>query len=407
MADTSARTVTDGKRSYIGHSLCRLAIKVKAGATGCNIICPELDEALADAAGTYKTGVTGADKKGLFEGEQSNPDKEYDADGDMYLTWYLQISNKNVSSQPFNFTLTNQLNSQNDYITHFQLKVVDPRLNPLWYVATGNVKGTSMVNGAWEFEEPTAVGAEFTYAQASGNFAYGGSGVDYDGWKAVGVPGPDGVLYHMPTRSEWASLVPGMTDNAQETSSTNFGSYNILNPNSSGDIQATAYGSIYTEITTSCFGYVDVRNNGIHSKSYWGATSTNGSIIKRYAIRYIGTDYCSVWCYEANTSSGILTIRSKIIDRIEESAADALRDMLTEAEGSSYDWTENNDVIVRHFYTNGNGNYRANPVCYQSTTARTTDNWGMCLYYNSPTSLFLGTPSNRTITFAYRLFRDE
>ena len=119
----SARTVTDGKRASIGNKTCRLAIKVKTGTSGCNILCPELSETLADATGTYKTGVTAADKKGIFEGEQSNPDKTYDDDGNMYQTWYVQISEKNATSQSFNFTLTNQLNSQNDYITHFQVRL--------------------------------------------------------------------------------------------------------------------------------------------------------------------------------------------------------------------------------------------------------------------------------------------
>jgi len=115
--------VTDGKKAYIGFNTCRLAIKVKAGTTGCNITCPEMDEVLTGASSSYHTGVTAADKKGLFEGEQSNPDKEYDANGDMYLTWYVQISDDNSNTQAFNFTLTNQLNSRNDYITHFQLKI--------------------------------------------------------------------------------------------------------------------------------------------------------------------------------------------------------------------------------------------------------------------------------------------
>lgn len=115
------RTVTDGKNAMIKYETVRLAIKVKAGTTGCNIECPELDETLSGAASTYHTGVTGADKKGLFEGEQSNPLKTYDDNGDMYQTWYVQISANTNDLQKYNFTLTNQLNSENDYITHFQL----------------------------------------------------------------------------------------------------------------------------------------------------------------------------------------------------------------------------------------------------------------------------------------------
>lgn len=122
-----ARTV-DAKKAYVGQKTCRLAIKVKTGTSGCNILCPELSEELAGATSSYldtNPAVTSkkGDVKGFFETEQSSPECEYDdADGTMYQTWYVQISGKNASNQKFNFTLTNQLNSQNEYITHFQVR---------------------------------------------------------------------------------------------------------------------------------------------------------------------------------------------------------------------------------------------------------------------------------------------
>ena len=424
--------MTDGKRSYIGHSLCRLAIKVKAGATGCNIICPELDETLADAAGTYKTGVTGADKKGLFEGEQSNPDKEYDANGDMYLTWYLQISNKNVSSQPFNFTLTNQLNSQNDYITHFQLKVVNPRLNPLWYVATGNVKGTSMVNGAWEFGEPTEPGSRFSWTETSTNFSAGGSSnANYDGWRQANVPGPDGVKYHMPTLGEYASIIPtSMTTTSGENKVILSGlnllyTYSNTNTNPIYALPATAENTVYTEIGRGYFGAEGVKDAGITIKSYWGAIKSSGSLKYRYGIRYIGTDHCSVWYYAYDESGGIVTIKSKIIDRIEETDGTTLKNTLSEIEDAvnPYDWSENNDVVIRQFRTFGYSNTSTaidqtdKKVGYTSVTWRwngnsnwNSDNYG--LYFapeNNGTSYsVVWAPGNRAQSlFSIRLFRDE
>ena len=393
--NSSARTVTDGKRTYIGFNTCRLAIRVKAGTTGCNITCPELDEVLTDAAGTYKTGVTGADKKGLFEGEQSNPIKDYDVNGDMYLTWYVQISEKNVSSQPFNFTLTNQLNSEEDYITHFQLKKVDKRFSPLWYVATGDVKGTSMVNGAWEFAGPLEDGAVFTYAAASSHFAYGGTNVNYNGWKVAGVPGPDGVLYHMPTRNEWCSILPDGQDRDDQ-----YMSFNIFD---SSCIPVTPAGTLYSEISTSCWGYENIRNNGIHAKSYWGTPSTVGTITKRCAIRYIGTNYCSVWYYEVNSEPElVITIKSKIVDSISESDATQLTDLLNEIESSSYDWSEDNDVIIRQF--NRHASITSNFIYYQSTTWRDNDNHGIMA---SAGAMSIYPPGNRGSEFPYRLFRDE
>ena len=151
------RTVTDGKKTAVGLETCRLAIEVKAGTTGCNIECPELDEALSGAASTYHTGVTGADKKGLFEGEQSSPDKRYDANGNMYLTWYVQISELNDNPQSFNFTLTNQLNSENDYISHFQIYNREYYVSPTYPAAFGGLHPLErFAEGNLEYNNTTA-----------------------------------------------------------------------------------------------------------------------------------------------------------------------------------------------------------------------------------------------------------
>lgn len=44
------------------------------------------------------------------------------------------------------------------------------------------------------------------------------------------------------------------------------------------------------------FGYDATTKAGITDNSYWNAYSTGTDV--RYAIRFLGTDYCSVWKYQ-------------------------------------------------------------------------------------------------------------
>jgi len=319
-----------------------LAIKVKAGTTGCNITCPELDEVLADATATYKTGVTAADKKGIFEGEQSNPDKEYDANGDMYLTWYVQISEKNFK-EIFNFTLTNQLNSQDEYISHFQLWCLDPKLNPLWWVSKGNVNSsTANASGEYTFAGPRERGYYFKHSTAVSKFA--AQTTLYDGWKSAGIKGTDGNLYHLPTKQEWLSIVggPGVIGGASEFSNV-------------GEISSN---TIISE-DRCYFGYSDVtKNTGVEGKSYWKPT-VNDSV--RYGIRFLGEDYCSVWRITLEPTYSCAYIRSRLIPTMSDAnttenlstLSDFLQDII-DNESDWRDWVDNDvDCIVRSFYTDG------------------------------------------------------
>ena len=309
-----------------------MAIKVKAGTTGCNITCSELDEALADATATYKTGVTAADKKGLFEGEQSNPDKEYDDDGDMYLTWYVQISEKNALSQAFNFTLTNQLNSENDYITHFQVKTLDIRMNPLWYISEyyvaqdmnsfSKIQGTSQ---GYYFLWSTVINSKFSYTKVVNN-----TGTSYDGWKEFPTSSDasrtiDGEVWHLGTLMELSSILP-------------------VKKGASGNYQLSSIpsGSLFEE-SQCVFGFDDETKNSESTallaipKSYWGGSGNN-----RYAVRFIGTDFCSAWKYELVSGKGLI-VTSRMLDKINEDETDKLSAAITAMSGGDSDfWSTSN-----------------------------------------------------------------
>lgn len=341
------RTVTDGKRAFVGYKACRLAIKVKAGTTGCNIECPELDEALAGAASSYHTGVTGADKKGMFEGEQSNPEKEYDANGDMYVTWYVQLSEENELGQSFNFTLTNQLNSENDYITHFKLHNVNFRLNPLYYMAESYVKSYDSSTKIATFEPDPKVRNTFSYNIASGmaNFSATHAVNHYDDYRSCDVK--DGITdntWHLGSIGEWRSIIPTPQLPWQASSS-------IFN---------TGWTSGLRTEPKCYFGYnSETKNTGVIGKSYW-EPYTNNSFV-RYAIRFLDTDYCSVWKYEFKDHIGIIS--SRLIDPISSTDTDALTSLMATitAAPDSY-WEENSEkgVFQRFLYAGGRRNSNTN-----------------------------------------------
>lgn len=345
-----------------------------------------MEEALVGAAGTYKTGVIGVDKKGLFEGEQSNPAKEYDADGDMYLTWYVQISDKNLHSQAFNFTLTNQLNSEEDYITHFQLINIDPRLNPLYYMAESYVKSYDASTKVATFEpDPKVLPTRmFCISSAMQKFSATHSVSHYDGYRSCDViDGMTDFTYHIGTLQEWRSIIPCPGTEGAVTE----------------DILSTSYASGLKTEPLCVFGYNDeTKSTGVTGKSYWSSYTTNSN--KRYAIRFLDTDHCSVWKYEYKNNMGIIS--SKLIDKMSSTDTDALAAMMatiSSASDSYWEEDENSGTFQRFLYGSGrrDGNSDGPPNSY--TTEKYT--W-ILLATMSPTSsgncldVCIGPGHNRT-----------
>jgi len=399
--------VTDGKKTYIGFNTCRLAIKVKAGTTGCNITCPEMDEVLTGASSSYHTGVTAADKKGLFEGEQSNPDKEYDANGDMYLTWYVQIPDVNSGFQDFNFTLTNQLNSENDYITHFKVIFKDIKLNPLWWVAKYNLASSG---NSFDQTQSKAQGYMFTWSQAMTSLGITKQTTSYNEWGVPATPktvtnasaDQADATWHLPCEKELKSILPG-NENTLTANPFNYASFD----------EATM---IYSE-DECIFGYDATTRSGITPKSVWTSKSTSGGTTTFYAIRYLGTEFCSAWRYEEDSDKGTFT--SRLIDTIEPDDKDAIQAMfaeMTAQEGGVYTFWESSKLTdeeggaQRIFWRcgygssgpatppagNGNGHYFSTTEV-SSSQVRVLHIIGY---------LEIGT-NNKGYGFPLRLFRDE
>ena len=128
---------------------------------------------------------------------------------------------------------------------------------------------------------------------------------------------------------------------------------------------------IITEGTIN-FGFSDVtRNTGVVVKSYWKPAVYD---TVRYAIRYLGEIYCSVWRYTYNNGGNFVQIRSKLIPVLSADDTDAnkavLSTFLQDIIDNHSDWREwadnGEDKIVRTFHTEGCMNNSA-----EGTTPRT------------------------------------
>jgi hypothetical protein len=152
-------------------------------------------------------------------------------------------------------------------------------LNPLSYIDTGYLSGTIGSN------TPIATGADGIL----GLYPGGSSSInvtDYNNAKSG---------YHMPTSDEWLGIIGTAAPNNLFTNTGNAS-------------QAVAIGS-----STGLMNLTDF--------SYWDPSTVGTGVA--YAVRFIGTDNCSVWKYEwiNSTPNNQMTISSALIDYIGSQAA--------------------------------------------------------------------------------------
>ena len=261
-----------------------------------------------------------------------------DADGNLVETYKIDIDDNIAKATPHTFTLSNAINTS--LSKTFVLKKIDPKMNPLWWVATGHVKNfTADSDGKWEFQPPIhgLLGYYFLYTTAMEKFAYNPNvtkTTGYDEWHAVGIQGKDGNYYHLPCQKEWESIWPLLR------------AYD-----GTGDYYTQIPSKTILNEGISCWGFSSTTKSGITGKSYWSDASADGRT--RYAIRFLGEDYCSVWRYEFNIA-GYFIIKAKLISVVsaENSAENKLilDGILDEISDASYNWEDNNvDCINRYF----------------------------------------------------------
>ena len=287
----------------------------------------------------------------------------------------------------------------------------DVKKNPLWYVAKSNLNQDTK---SFNIENSVKQGYLWLWDNAM-NKGFTASTSGYDGYATPATPktvygGEDGASWHMPTKMEWQSIVPF---NVNMFTTKDIAGGTVIN-------ETCTFG--YNNATKYSNGTNNTSNVGIVYKSYWSSYTANSNV--RYAIRFLGTDYCSVWKYQIyNIGSGNntarLVISSRLIDPIAETNTTALVSMMNTITDSEYDWSENesNGAVERTFYACGanNGadaaltgaNYDSGVHGYYwcSTDVDATYMWNLLFGNNS----LLVTSASQYKSYArpIRLFRDN
>lgn len=134
-------------------------------------------------------------------------------------------------------------------------------------------------------------------------------------------------------------------------------------------------------------------------KSYWGNVFKSGYNYTRYSIRFLGTNYCSVWSYRlldyvpvasASTnypsSTARLEIKSEVIGAISASETTRLSAIISALENGTYVWSSY--ALTRSLWfcgycgsATGNVQYQqGSRALYMTATDYDTSN---CYYFNA------------------------
>ncbi|SEV87329.1 hypothetical protein SAMN04487827_0651 [Prevotella sp. khp7] len=238
--------------------------------------------------------------------------------------------------------------SNSKYVYNVKCTNKDKHLNPLWYVAENNVKSYNSSTKVVTLEtNPAAAGSSYCYKWYDAMAYFANQGASYDTyWIGDITDGSTGFKYHLPCRKEWLSIIPALVIPSD-----------IENIFATSDNDPFVTSGLYTE--NSCiFGYNAETQAGRQYKSYWSNYDATNRPLTRYAIRFLGTRYCSVWKYQL--SGYVLTITAKLIDYIAEDDT-SLSSKLNSYMSQSDSWWNTNDegegAIQRKLYEAG---YRYN-----------------------------------------------
>ena len=246
--------------------------------------------------------------------------------------------------------------------------------NPLWYMAETNVKSYNSGTKVVTLEPDATVKGSascWNWTTAMSYFSATHNTTQYDGYQMGDIRDSSGSVYtyHLPTTREFASITGFVIENSI-FSSTDIAASTVLNNGT----------------TNKCrFGYsTTTRNSDVTDVSYWSSVSSN----VRYAIRFLGTDFCSVWRYKIDSANGLLIISAKLINKIETTETSKMATMMATITSTtdSY-WAENTikGSIQRYLYAVG---YYLNKGNGGNGTADAGN--GERWYYWGTTDSFLG-----------------
>ena len=240
------------------------------------------------------------------------------------------------------------------------------KMNPLWYVANYNLDNT----GAFDMTASTSQGYLFQWGTAMG-LGFVAAPAGYDGYslptpqKTVSNGGAT-IYWHIPTLMEMYSIFPAYSI------FSNYGDATLPSEIPEGSDGTELYDEPgctfgYNNFTKYSNGRDNTNNTGVSYQSYW-STYTNNTWV-RYAIRFLGTEFCSVWRYkfeDQNQASARLIVSSRLIDIIGPSDASSLTATMTSITSKAESYWENdldNMAVQRTFYFCGyySGNSVAAP----------------------------------------------
>jgi len=276
---------------------------------------------------------------------------------------------------------------------------VDIRKNPLWYMAESNVKSFNAAGRHVTLEpDPTTTGSSFCFSWADAMSYFARQSSSYNVyWEGDITDDSARFHYHLPVQKEWLSVLP--------TTSNVFSTTDFL---SGGGLVGSA---------ASClFGYDSTTQAGLDDWSYWSAYTADANV--RYAIRFLGTDYCSVWKYQF--SGSVMTITAKLIDCIQKDDA-ALATRLSDyiARDAAW-WDDNTDAnggvqrkfsLVGYYYNGGTGGSGVADVntgsngYHWSATAATSSNSIAMIFGGDDYLIIRGTSTISGLSV--RLFRNN
>jgi hypothetical protein len=312
------------------------------------------------------------------------------------------------------------------------------RLNPLYYLTESDVTDISAAGVVTFDNDPTTLTGKTIYkwSEAMSNYAKQ-PGVYDEYWNGhTGKTITDDsneFYYHLPCLQEWNTIIPAdfsQLDNDGNMNPNIFGTDFYQDggctfKKTSGVVTYVDWPADDANATKCVFGYDATTQAGIKDYSYWNPCPTQTDV--RYAIRFLGTDYCSVWKYETK-DNGVFdnttfnqfkfVITAKLINKLEKTDA-SLESILAEYMAKDDAWWNNNNpnagAVQRVFYTFGylnNGESarsRFNEGFYWSTTYgnRTWDEARALSISNKNACIGSETkPDSNNKQLSVRLFRE-
>lgn len=223
-------------------------------------------------------------------------------------------------------------------------KVTDQTRNPLWYMAKYN----SNLDGTFDKTNLNCSNGNYRWGLSDAITQFSGSSTR-EGYYTQGLvisnrdTEDNSARYHLPTKQEWLSIVP------RNSSENNYSLY----------YRSGEYVNIEAGLLTElpCIFHHSSAHTATAYTSYWSESINSSVNFTRYAVRFLGTNYCSVWSYKAldvnpsivlydgssysqePTSLARFEIKSEVIESISSSNTAKLTAIINALKNGTYVWS--------------------------------------------------------------------